>query len=244
MYAAFMTQLSRFLIDAGIATVDTIRGCTDSEVRELERQLSIQFPAAMAECLRQMGHACGDLLDGDVLGIGAFNDAREVAVEIAIEVDSPWRLPDHVIPFLQHQGYEFLFLYSNAGDDPPVWLYIETEPEPKEWAISFTAWLRESAIGAIEGKPWNDEVCREITQHRDDWMARKATLDEYDNEARQIRKSLIARVTQTDRNRGRVTGPIEMQEIWNREFRSTDLYRKLIAEGKRIPWGWDNPSDA
>ncbi len=171
MYAVFMAELRRFMIDAGIATVDTICGCTDSEVAELERRLSIRFPAAMAECLRQMGRACGHLMDGDAFGIGAFNDAREVAVEITTEEGSPWRLPDHVIPFLQHQGYEFLFLHSNAGDDPPVWLYIETEPEPNEWAMSFTAWLRESAIGAIEAKPWNDEVCREISLHRDDWMA-------------------------------------------------------------------------
>ncbi len=223
---------------------DAIRGCTDAEVRELERQLSIRFPAAMSECLHQMGHECGDLFDGDAFGIGAFNDALEVAVKVTTEVDSPWRLADNVIPFLQHQGYEFLFLYSNAGDDPPVWLYIETEPEPKQVGLTFTAWLRESAIGSIEGKPWNNEVCREIRLHRDDWIARKKTLDEYTAEANRIRLSLIRRLIQVDRDRGRITGPNEMQQIWNREVRNTDLGRKLIAEGKRIPWGWFNPSDA
>ena len=244
MYAEFITELRDFMVDAGIATDDTIRGCTDSDITELERRLSVRLPAAMAECLRQMGHACGHLMDGDAFGVNAFDDSREVAQEITTEPKSPWRLPHDVIPFLQHQGYEFLFVYTNAGADPPVWLYIETEPEPKRWGLSFTAWLRESAIGAIEGKPWNDEVCREIRLHRDNWMTRKKTLDEYDDEANRIRQSLIARLIQSDLERGRITGPTEIQQMWNREFPDTDLYRRLIAEKKRIPWGWVNPSDA
>lgn len=243
MYAAFMTEVGRFMLDSGIATADSFRGCTDAEITQLEHQLSVCLPVALAECLREMGHACGRLTDGDHFGIEAFKDARKVALEITTE-DSPWRLPDNVIPFLQHQGYEFLFVYANAGDDPPVWLYIETEPEPKQWGLSFTTWLRETAIDAVERKPWNDEVCREIRLHRDDWMARKRMLDEYDSEANQIRQALIARLIQSDPERGRITGPTEIQQIWSREFPVTDLCRKLMREGKRIPWGWVDPSEA
>ncbi len=232
------------MVDAGIATPDTIRGCTDSEIAELERQLSVRLPAAMAECLRQMGQECGHLADGDAIGLHAFDAARQVAQEITTEPDSPWRLPDDVIPFLEHQGYEFLFVHANAGDDPPVWLYIETEREPKQWGVSFTVWLRETAIWAVEGKPWNDEVCREIGLHRDNWIARKKTLDEFDHEVHQIRQSLVSRIKQSDHARGSVTGPTEIQQIWNREFPECDLYRRLMAERKRIPWGWVNPRDA
>ncbi|MEZ6040891.1 MAG: SMI1/KNR4 family protein [Planctomycetaceae bacterium] len=244
MYAAFMSELCRFMIDAEIATDETIRGCTDAELRQLEQQLSISLPISMAECLRQIGHACGRLMDGDLFGADAFEGAREVAVELTAAKDSPWRLPEHMIPYLQHQGYEFLFVDPHAGDDPPVWLYVETEPEPKEWAPSFTAWLREAAISAVECKPWNEEVCREISLHRDDWTSRRKTLDEYDSEAGQIRRSLIARLSQRDRELGRITGPIEFQEIWNREFPQSELCRKLNTEGKRIPWGWISPREA
>jgi hypothetical protein len=244
MYAEFMAELCRFMIDARIATAETIRGCSDSEIAEVQRQLSTGFPRAVVEWLRHMGHACGNLMDGDAFGLNSFAAARAVAREITSEPDAPWRLPDQAIPLLQHQGYEFLFLYANSDDDPPVWLYLETEPEPRQWALSFTAWLRESAIDAVEHKPWNDEVCREIGLHRDDWTARKRTLDQYDNEARLLRRSLIARLIQNDRKRRRITGPTEMQQVWNRQFRDTDLYRKLMSEQKRVPWGWINPNDA
>lgn len=244
MYAEFMAELCRFMIDAEIATANTIQGCSDSEIAELERLLSTRLPSAMVECLRRMGRACGDLMDGDAFGLNAFAEACEVAQEITSGPDSPWRLPDQAIPFLQHQGYEFLFLPANGEDDPPVWLYIETEPGPRLWGLSFTAWLRESAIGAVECKPWNEEVCREIGLHRDAWMARKKILDEYDNQANLLRRSLIARLIEEDRQRGQVTGPTEMQRIWNLEFPDTELYRRLTSEQKRIPWGWINPKEA
>lgn len=244
MYSAFMTDLCDFMVDAGIAAPDACRGCSDVEIEQLERKLSFRLPAAMSECLRRLGHACGQFMDGDAFGLSAFDEAHEVAQEITAKPDSPWRLPDQAIPFLQHHGYEFLFIQSNAGDDPPVWLYVETEPVAREVGASFTAWLRESALGTVERKPWNDEVCREIGLHRDDWLARKKILDEYDEETSQIRQSLTDRLVQSDRERGQITGPKEYQQIWNREFPNTDLFRKLTAERKRIPWNWVNPRDA
>ena len=244
MYADFMADIIRFIVDSGIATVETVRGCTPAEIIQLERQLSVRLPLALAECLIAMGHACGNLTDNDAFGIASFKDARDVALEITSEADSPWRLPCNAIPFLHHQCYEFLFVYANAEDDPPVWLYLEKDKEPKQLSLSFTAWLRETAIAAIEGKPWNDEVCREIRLHRDSWIVRKKKLDEYDTAASKIRHSLVARLILSDRERGRITGPIEMQEIWNLEFPKTELYSKLVSERKRIPRGWVNPREA
>ncbi|MCU0713904.1 MAG: SMI1/KNR4 family protein [Pirellula sp.] len=244
MYADFMADLVRFLVNSGIATAETVRGCTSTEITQLERQLSLHLPLALAECLIAMGHACGHLKNGDAFSVVAFNDAHEVALGLTSKADSPWRLPGNAIPFIHHQGYEFLFVYADTGDDPPVWLYIETDTEPKQQSLSFTAWLRESAIAAIEGKPWNDEVCREISLHRDNWIERKKKLDEYDIAASKIRHSLIARLILSDRERGRITGPTEIQEIWNLEFPKTELYGQLVSERKRIPWGWVNPMDA
>ncbi|MFN0019374.1 MAG: hypothetical protein ACKVP0_14005 [Pirellulaceae bacterium] len=75
-------------------------------------------------------------------------------------------------------------------------------------------------------------------------MARKKILDQYDEEANQIRQSLISRLMQSDLEREQITGPTEMQQIWNREFPNSDLYRKLTAQRKRIPWSWVDPRDA
>jgi hypothetical protein len=38
-------------------------------------------------------------------------------------------------------GYNFTFSYCDAGNDPPVYLYEEGEPEPTKVCESFTQWL-------------------------------------------------------------------------------------------------------
>ncbi|QDU11063.1 SMI1/KNR4 family protein [Gimesia aquarii] len=244
MYVEFMSTISQYLIDTGISTADNIRGCTESEIDHFQRRISQNLPLAFIACLHEFGHKCGHLMDGDAFGIAGFDVAREVALELTKKQDSPWQLPENVIPFQEHQGYQFLFFYTDDGNDPSVWHYLEEDSEPTHSVPSFTAWLRESAINVIESKPWNDEICREIRLHRDNWIDRKKMLDEYHQEASQIRRSLIARLVQSDIERDRITGPLEMQQIWNQEFPETELYQKLVAEQKRIPWGWTDHRDA
>jgi hypothetical protein len=244
MYSQFMIELSRFMLDSGIAMSADFRGCTRAEISALEDRLAVRLPEAFTEYLCAMGHGCGILMGGDEYGIAAIDVAQRVASRITTNPDCPWRPSQRMLPFRQHHGCTFLFFHTDEGNDPPIWAYLETEAGPKDWAPSFTCWLRECAIDCIEGKPWNDEVCREISLHRDDWLERKAVLDRYDDEAGRIRRALCERVAALDRGRGRVASPREFQEIWNREFRESDLYRTLVEEDKRIPWGWVDPSDA
>jgi hypothetical protein len=244
MYAQFMTELCRFILDAGVAMATTIRGCTAAEIAGVESRLGIPLPVALVEYLRVAGHSSWTLMDGEELTIASFDVAQRVAAAITTGSGCPWTLPRRTLPFLQHHGYEFLCLRTDDGNDPPVWLYIGTEPGPQQWAPSFTCWLRECALECIELQPWSDEVCRKIALHRDDWLKRKAVLDLYDQEANRIRQTLNDRVVALDRARGKITSPREFQEIWSREFRETDLCRTLVKEGKRVPWGWIDPGDA
>lgn len=245
MYSRFIAELCRFVLDSGIAFTDDLRGCTRADVAALENRLGMRLPEAFTEYLLAMGNGCGRLMQGDEFGIAGVDVAQRVASEITAAPDCPWKPMRRLLPFRQHHGYNFLFFYTEeVGSDPPVWAYKETAPGPKEWTPSFTCWLRECAIECIEGKPWNDEVCREIRLHRNDWLERKPVLDRYDSEANRFRQELSERVVSADRERGRITTPREFQELWNREFRTTDLCRTLVKEGKRIPWGWIDPSDA
>jgi hypothetical protein len=131
------------------------------------------------------------------------------------------------------------------GDDPPVLtVSIDDGLVPRQAAVSFTAFLREAALGAVEHKPWNDEVCREIVAHRDDWLPRKRLLDGWDAAALALRHSLVAEVHDRDAARGTVTGPTEFQRLWLDRLAGTDLARTLRSEGKRLPWGWVAPAEA
>jgi hypothetical protein len=239
MYAPFIADLCRFMLDSRIAGAGDLRGCARPEIAALEEQLGLRLPAAFSEALLAVGESCGELMDGDKFGITGIQEASEVAQDIVTEDDSPWKPSRSMLPFLQHQGYNFQFFYTDEhDDDPAVWAYVETEPGPILMQPSFTCWLRERAIWCVEHTPWNDEVCREIDQHRDVWMERKQILDRYDAEAHRLRGLLLQRVAVADRKRGKITTVLEFQELWNREFRTTELYTTLLKEGKRIPWGW------
>lgn len=44
--------LARRIIDAGLATSDTMIGCTESEIRQLESRLALRLPAKYKDFLR------------------------------------------------------------------------------------------------------------------------------------------------------------------------------------------------
>ena len=58
--------------------------------------------------------------------------------------NSPFELPNNAFVIFSHQGYIFAYFMLSDGDDPPVYTYMEAEPEPKKWATSFSEYLAKS----------------------------------------------------------------------------------------------------
>ena len=244
MYADFFAELRDFVIESKVASPTEIRGCTSSEIVALQARLSSPLPKALHECLLQFGTQSGDVMDGDLFGVAGINEAYEVAEEIATdELRSELSL-GRLLPILQHHGYQFHYLPADRSDDPGVWLFREGNQQPVKCSPSLTAWFREIAINAVEQRPWNDEICREIASHRENWTSRKQVIDTYQREAARLRQDLLERQNDLDQLRGKISGPLEFQRIWNAEVRSTQLFNDLIGENKRIPWGWTHPRDA
>lgn len=48
-------ELARRIIDAGLATSDTMIGCTESEIRQLESRLALRLPAKYKDFLSSWG---------------------------------------------------------------------------------------------------------------------------------------------------------------------------------------------
>jgi hypothetical protein len=238
IYDRFLAQLTKFLVQARIATPASLRGCSLADIRAVEASSAKPWPPALIAALATLGGGSGKLFDGDDFGLRGFKSAAEVAAEIAA---NPWRLEPLMLPILQHDGYCFHFIGLDQGDDPPVDCYVETEKAPSQASPTFTAWLRELALLRLEIKPWNDEICRAIVAAREagqDWLQRKSELDRHETQARDVRTALKQRVAREDQQRGAITGPLEFQARWVKEIEATELCRTLRREGKRIPWGW------
>jgi SMI1 / KNR4 family (SUKH-1) len=120
-------------------------GCSDDEIKALEMQYDLQFPAIYRIFLTHMGHYARDFLVGTDWKYPRLKDLRGYAESLIAESNTSYRLPKNAFVFVMHQGYSFLFFHATS-DDPPVWLYEECDEQPKLVSPSFSAWL----VGTVE----------------------------------------------------------------------------------------------
>ncbi|WP_147455056.1 SMI1/KNR4 family protein [Saccharothrix australiensis] len=106
-----MSSFVATLLDSGIATADTVRGCTPAEVAEVRADQRVEWlPAQYEEFLLTAGRQAGDLLRGTdffyptVLGLA--DDGRE----LLDENDAADLLPEGAVVVGMHQGYELYWL--------------------------------------------------------------------------------------------------------------------------------------
>jgi hypothetical protein len=76
-----------------------------------------------------MGRGAGEFYVGsnvfypDVLGV------TEAAHRLVTEDEAGLVLPDDAIVFIMHQGYQFVFMRADEGEDPSVHYYMERSGE-------------------------------------------------------------------------------------------------------------------
>ncbi len=99
--------------------------CTVEEIQLLECKLGHSLPEAYKEFLLWMGHSTGRLLAGSDYSYRDLASLQIAAEEMLREDKFTQSLPDDAFVFLMHQGYQFSFIRTLEGDDPPVYDYVE-----------------------------------------------------------------------------------------------------------------------
>jgi hypothetical protein len=112
------------LADGVTAAAEVIRGLSDDEIGQIERDQAAPLPATYRRFLELAGGGAGRFLRGtvvfhpDVIGLGRA--ARELLADNGV----PPTLGDADRVILMHQGYRFDVLRGTA-DDPEVWSYCD-----------------------------------------------------------------------------------------------------------------------
>jgi hypothetical protein len=83
------------------------------------------YPDQTVKFILTMGKGAGDLLAGSDVFYHQIEGLQDVAVEMLIEDGFPQKLSEDAFVFFMHQGYQFNFFNTSAGDDPPVYRYLE-----------------------------------------------------------------------------------------------------------------------
>jgi SMI1 / KNR4 family (SUKH-1) len=108
---------------------DKLVPCTAEEVERLEHKIGRSLPEAYREFLLWMGHWTGGLWRGTNWLYEDLDAIQEDAVELMQRDAFPVTLPPDAFVFLMHAHYQFAFFRTSEGDDPPVYMYVETDEE-------------------------------------------------------------------------------------------------------------------
>ncbi len=126
------------LLGAKLALAETIEGCSEKELLEIENLSGLKLPESYKCYMGMLGKRSGDFLSEcgmfypDVL----LNKNRALTL---LENNTDFRLKDSDFVFLERYGYQFFYFETSAGNaNPPVFRYTERSPKPIPLANSFT----------------------------------------------------------------------------------------------------------
>ena len=117
-------ELAEMLIQSGIATPETIVGCSESEIAAVENHFNVRLPSSYKAYLRIMGKEMGDFGTNVIMTYpGIMNLCRRNAQDIAAKKQFDL-LPEH-----------FVFL-----SDPDVFMFFDTrEEDPATYRLDIVA---------------------------------------------------------------------------------------------------------
>ena len=138
------------LKESGLAAPAEIHGCTAKQISALEAQTGVRLPSDYRLFLCTMGEGAGQFLVGtdwtfrNLVGLKAA--AERLLKKSRVEA-AP--LSASTFVFAMHQGYQFLFFDTTASSDPPVYLFLDSGPTPRQVSMTFSEWLMRSVDDEI-----------------------------------------------------------------------------------------------
>jgi hypothetical protein len=147
----FLKDVRDFVKITRVFRDEDIGACSDEEVEEIEHHVGAPLPAAYREFLQWMGRGASDLFLGSHVFYPDVMQVDEWA-RVLLENDSVPPLPPDALVFLMHQGYQFMFMRLQEGDDPPVYYYNSAARSSGFQTIktSFSHYLLQAIAGLVE----------------------------------------------------------------------------------------------
>lgn len=102
--------------------------CNEADIQLLEDELNLKLPKAYQEFLLWMGMKANNILQGSEWLFHDLPKIRGWAIQLLEGNGLKSWLPDDALVFFMHQGYQFAFMRTSEGDDPPVYYFNEMYP--------------------------------------------------------------------------------------------------------------------
>ena len=117
-------QIQERLISSGLATPDSIIGCSDTELTQIATCAGRELPTAYRQFMAKFGKKAGRFLRDVEIFYPAVLGLRSVAEEIVRDYEEfQIELPSSAFVFSMRQKEQFMF-FDDYSDDPPVKFYM------------------------------------------------------------------------------------------------------------------------
>lgn len=131
MSNSFFEAFARKLVAAGLVDEDDpLVGLDAAEIAQLEEHFQVKLPAAYKNYLSVMGRSSGEFNSGSNFWYPEVLGFKKDACELLPRRLPAFNLSDHDFVFGTHQGYQFWYFDTRAGEDPPVFYYLEGDMPP------------------------------------------------------------------------------------------------------------------
>jgi hypothetical protein len=128
-----MRDLAGSLIESGLATAESIVGCTPDELAEFRRVRGVAaLPAQYGEFLTVMGREAGDLLRGTDFFYPVILEVGEWGQEVFDDNDMGHLFVPGSLVLGTHQGY-IVFWLEPGQPSGPVHQYKEGDKSAQTW---------------------------------------------------------------------------------------------------------------
>jgi hypothetical protein len=140
-----ISDLYDSLREGGVISKNSLKGCSKSEIQNLEKFFGQPFPVIYKEFLGLIGKEAGNFLSGTDISYKYLKSLQKEAKELLEENRLDVGCLTNAFVFAMHQGYEILFFYVTDGDDPPVYQYVEGNDRAIKAWDSFSDYLKNMA---------------------------------------------------------------------------------------------------
>lgn len=138
----YVDELIEMLVKDGEVAREDIEPCTPEEIAEIEKVFAVKLPETYKMFLAKMGRYAGDFFCSTSFFYPEILDIRESSKELIKVRHSPFRLKKVHFVFINHQGAQFMFFDTTAGDDPPIYDFKMADITYRQVNDSFSNWLR------------------------------------------------------------------------------------------------------
>jgi len=144
-------EIQQRLIELSPENADCFRGATDTAIAELEHYAGGPLPLAYRIFLERMGESAGGLFRGShaLLSQKWSLKYRTFAERMLEKNKAEFAIPGNAFVFLMHQGYQFLYICLDEGEDPPVYAITDVERKPEQISNHFTSFV-ENFVSDLE----------------------------------------------------------------------------------------------